>query len=135
VPHIINITLLYNANVEKGCRLGTRQQINQATSYLDLSPLYGSSEETSKLLRSAKGGLLNTQRRNLPMASHDSRSCRLQSRTFPCFFSGDSRINEHPGLALMHLLFLRSVTIFIPCHFVLCSCVGLSFQTETSFFS
>ncbi|XP_011505664.1 PREDICTED: peroxidasin-like protein [Ceratosolen solmsi marchali] len=94
-------------NAHQGCRLGSRQQINQATSYIDLSPLYGSSEETAQLLRSAKGGLLNTQRRNLPMASRDPRTCRLESRAFPCFLSGDSRINENPGLALMHLLFLR----------------------------
>ncbi|XP_014219673.1 peroxidasin homolog [Copidosoma floridanum] len=94
-------------NVHQGCKLGARQQINQATSYLDLSPVYGSSEATARVLRSGKSGLLNTQRRNLPMASTDPRSCRLDSRAFPCFLSGDSRVNEHPGLALMHLLFLR----------------------------
>ena len=87
--------------------MGSRQQINQATSYLDLSLLYGNSEETSRLLRLGEGGLLNTQRRGLPMPANDTRSCRIQSRAFPCFFSGDSRINEHPGIALMHLLFLR----------------------------
>ncbi|XP_031784875.1 peroxidase-like [Nasonia vitripennis] len=94
-------------NAHQGCKLGARQQINQATSYLDLSPLYGSSEEIAHVLRSGKGGLLNTQRKNLPMPSHDSRNCRLESRAFPCFFSGDSRVNEHPGVALMHVLFLR----------------------------
>lgn len=41
------------------------------------------------------------------MASKDSLNCRSQSKALPCFLSGDSRINEHPGLALMHLLFLR----------------------------
>ncbi|KAL7295694.1 hypothetical protein TKK_0011046 [Trichogramma kaykai] len=94
-------------NSHQGCRLGQRQQMNQASSYLDLSPLYGSSEETSRLLRSGQGGFLNTQLRGLPMPANDTRNCRIESRAFPCFFSGDSRINEHPGLALMHLLFLR----------------------------
>lgn len=91
----------------QGCKLGPRQQINQASSYLDLSPLYGSSEETARALRSGKGGLLNTQRKNLPMASPGYESCRSASKAFPCFLSGDSRINENPGLTLMHVLFLR----------------------------
>lgn len=91
----------------KGCKLGSRQQINQASSYLDLSPLYGSSEEIAKTLRSGKGGLLNTQRKNLPMASPRYETCRSASIAFPCFFSGDSRVNENPGLTLMHVLFLR----------------------------
>ncbi|XP_028982628.1 peroxidasin homolog [Diachasma alloeum] len=91
----------------QGCKLGPRQQMNQATSYLDLSPIYGSSEETARSLRSGKGGLLNTQRRNLPMPSKNSENCRSDSKALPCFYSGDSRINEHPGIALMHILFLR----------------------------
>nr|XP_050845727.1 peroxidasin-like isoform X1 [Vespula vulgaris] len=94
-------------NSLQACKLGPRQQINQASSYLDLSPLYGSSEETSKALRSGKGGLLNTQRRNLPMPSPESETCRSVNKAFPCFLSGDSRVNEHPGLTLMHVIFLR----------------------------
>ena len=90
----------------KGC-LGPRQQINQASSYLDLSTIYGNSEETSRTLRSGKGGRLNTQRKNLPMPSQNSESCRSSSKSLPCFYSGDSRVNEHPGLTLMHILFLR----------------------------
>lgn len=94
-------------NSLQGCKLGPRQQINQASSYLDLSPLYGSSDEVAKALRSRKGGLLNTQRKNLPMPSLKLESCRSTSKAFPCFLSGDSRINENPGLTLMHVLFLR----------------------------
>ncbi|XP_015600962.1 peroxidasin homolog [Cephus cinctus] len=94
-------------NVFQGCKLGPRQQINQATSYLDLSHVYGTSEETAKSLRSGKDGLLSTQRTNLPMPSKDAEGCRSNSDAFPCFLSGDSRINEHPGVALMHVLFMR----------------------------
>ncbi|XP_071625801.1 probable oxidoreductase PXDNL isoform X2 [Temnothorax longispinosus] len=94
-------------NSLQGCKLGPRQQINQASSYLDLSPLYGSSEETARALRSGEDGLLNTQRKNLPMASTKYESCRSVNKAFPCFFSGDSRVNENPGLTLMHVLFLR----------------------------
>lgn len=69
--------------------------------------MYGNSEEISKALRSGKGGLLNTQRRNLPMPSPESETCRSVNKAFPCFLSGDSRVNEHPGLTLMHIIFLR----------------------------
>ncbi|XP_053983818.1 peroxidasin-like isoform X1 [Hylaeus anthracinus] len=94
-------------NSLQGCKLGPRQQINQASSYLDLSPVYGSSEDIAKALRSGKGGLLNTQRKNLPMPSPKYESCRSANKAFPCFLSGDSRVNENPGLTLMHVLFLR----------------------------
>ncbi|KAG7190439.1 hypothetical protein KM043_006544 [Ampulex compressa] len=94
-------------NSLQGCKLGARQQINQASSYLDLSPLYGSSESVASALRSGKGGLLNTQRKNLPMPSPKYETCRSANKAFPCFLSGDSRVNENPGLTLMHVLFLR----------------------------
>lgn len=90
--------------------MGPRQQINQATSYLDLSTIYGNNEKTSKLLRSNNGGLLNTQKNDLPMGllnNFNDNNCRNDNSAFPCFFSGDARINEHPGLALMHILFIR----------------------------
>lgn len=41
------------------------------------------------------------------MASPRHESCRSSNKAFPCFFSGDSRVNENPGLTLMHVLFLR----------------------------
>lgn len=94
-------------NTHEGCRLGPRQQINQATSYLDLSPVYGISEKTTRTLRKGVGGLLKTQKKNLPMPSIESENCRSNTPAFPCFFSGDARVNEHPGLALIHVLFLR----------------------------
>ncbi|XP_012281490.1 peroxidasin-like protein [Orussus abietinus] len=94
-------------NTVQGCKLGPRQQINQATSYVDLSPVYGNSEEISKSLRSGKGGTLMTQRKNLPMPSESTDECRSPNAALPCFLGGDSRVNEHPGLTLMHVLFLR----------------------------
>ncbi|XP_034945371.1 uncharacterized protein Prp3 [Chelonus insularis] len=91
----------------QSCRLGPRQQINQATSFLDLSTIYGSSEEVAKSLRAGKNGLLSTQGKNLPIPSKNFNSCRSDNKALPCFLSGDPRINENPGIALLHVLFLR----------------------------
>lgn len=72
-----------------------------------MSSIYGNSEETAKALRSGRDGKMNTQKKNLPLPLKGSKSCRSYSEALPCFFTGDPRANEHPGMALMHVLFLR----------------------------
>ncbi|CAD6211177.1 GSCOCT00010964001.3-RA-CDS [Cotesia congregata] len=94
-------------NIYQGCKLGSRQQMNQATSFLDLSPIYGNSEQITASLRANRSGLFSTQRKNLPVPLENLDNCRNSNKALPCFFSGDSRINESPGITLMHVLFLR----------------------------
>ncbi|RXG73264.1 Chorion peroxidase [Armadillidium vulgare] len=96
-----------------GCTLGTREQINQVTSYIDGSVLYGSSKEESDSLRAKKKGLLLGQRGPsgtyiLAAAEPENQiDCKSSSPRYKCFKSGDVRVNENIGLASMHQLFAR----------------------------
>ncbi|XP_034244219.1 uncharacterized protein LOC117646942 [Thrips palmi] len=93
-----------------GCTLGPREQLNQATSFLDGSAIYGSSREMALRLRELRGGLLRTQ----PgpdgplMPSDDVRDdCRANRGKHRCFLAGDMRANEHLGVAGMHTVLVR----------------------------
>uniref|UniRef100_A0A6A7FZ72 Peroxidasin-like protein n=1 Tax=Hirondellea gigas TaxID=1518452 RepID=A0A6A7FZ72_9CRUS len=94
-----------------GCTLGPREQINQVTSFLDASAIYGSSKEESDELRAFKRGHLKVQRgpRGTQVLLDDDNQidCRSTSSRYKCFKSGDVRVNEHIGIATMHQLFVR----------------------------
>lgn len=106
--------------VRVGCTLGCREQINQVTSFLDASTVYGSSEEEAKSLRLFSDGLLRGQtiskndkkKRNLDNfhqllpAIETSQDCRSKNTT-RCFTAGDIRVNSNLGLTLMHTLWFR----------------------------
>ena len=90
-------------------RSGVRQQLNQVTSYLDGSMVYGSDQETARALRAFRGGRLladaagdaplNTA--GLPMensARRDAHALRM---------AGDVRANVSPQLLAYHSLFVR----------------------------
>lgn len=50
--------------VREQCSLGPREQINQASSFIDASALYGSSKATARSLRTFAGGQLKAIRLN-----------------------------------------------------------------------
>ncbi|KAK4296820.1 hypothetical protein Pmani_030713 [Petrolisthes manimaculis] len=93
-----------------GCTLGPREQVNQVTSFIDASAVYGSSKEEADELRAFSGGLLKVQRgpASTQILVDDSNQidCKATGR-FKCFKTGDVRVNEHIGLAAMHQLFAR----------------------------
>jgi len=98
------------------CKIGPRQQLNQITSYLDGSMIYGSKMDEAKQLRDA-----NSFRGKMAMTSHPSGNkkqilpsmedfpdCMKSARqTNHCFRAGDGRVNEHMGLMSMHTIFVR----------------------------
>ncbi|XP_076315047.1 salivary peroxidase/catechol oxidase-like [Tachypleus tridentatus] len=92
------------------CR-GQRQQLNQITSFLDGSSVYGSTDEQASQLRTYKGGMLKSSimggREMLPMNKDKKSSCGNPEQHQYCFISGDSRTNEHVNLMVMHAIWMR----------------------------
>ncbi|XP_055915269.1 peroxidasin [Eupeodes corollae] len=95
-----------------------REQINQLTSYIDASQVYGFTQEFSRELRNltSEDGLLRTgvhfpnQKDMLPFAApQDGIDCRrnLNDNNMNCFVAGDIRANEQVGLLAMHTIWMR----------------------------
>ncbi|XP_021933013.1 peroxidasin isoform X8 [Zootermopsis nevadensis] len=94
-----------------------REQINQLTSYIDASQVYGFSEEVARDLREFRNnhGLLRegirlpNHKSLLPLADSQPNDCRrdpLES-DIGCFLAGDIRSNEQLGLLAMHTIWFR----------------------------
>ncbi|XP_033874603.3 peroxidasin-like isoform X1 [Acipenser ruthenus] len=94
-----------------------REQINQLTSYIDASNVYGNSHHDSEEIRdlASQRGLLRqgiVQRSGkplLPFATGPPTECMRDENEspIPCFFAGDHRANEQLGLTTMHTLWFR----------------------------
>ncbi|KAF7704641.1 peroxidasin [Silurus meridionalis] len=94
-----------------------REQINQLTSYIDASNVYGSSEHEAGLIRDLAGhrGMLRqgivqrTGKPLLPFASGPPTECMRDENEspIPCFLAGDHRANEQLGLTAMHTVWFR----------------------------
>ncbi|KYM94403.1 Peroxidasin [Cyphomyrmex costatus] len=100
-----------------GDGLMPREQLNQLTSYLDASQVYGYDDELARELRDLttdrgllrEGPTLPGHKPLLPYASGQFVDCRrnpLES-SINCFVAGDIRANEQVGLLAMHTLWLR----------------------------
>ncbi|XP_076677332.1 peroxidasin [Andrena cerasifolii] len=94
-----------------------REQLNQLTSYMDASQVYGYDDDLARNLRdfSTDHGLLREgptipgHKPLLPYASGQFVDCRrnpLES-SINCFVAGDIRANEQIGLLAMHTIWLR----------------------------
>ncbi|XP_032150193.1 peroxidasin homolog [Sapajus apella] len=94
-----------------------REQINQLTSYIDASNVYGSTEHEARSIRdlASHRGLLRqgiVQRSGkplLPFAAGPPTECMRDENEspIPCFLAGDHRANEQLGLTSMHTLWFR----------------------------
>uniref|UniRef100_A0A6A7FUB4 Peroxidase-like n=1 Tax=Hirondellea gigas TaxID=1518452 RepID=A0A6A7FUB4_9CRUS len=96
--------------ISRTCTFGPRQQMNQITSYLDASNVYGSSVEESQRLRLFRGGELKQAVRGgrslLPPNERDE-ECQSPAPDKPCFGAGDTRVNEQPNLTVLHTVWMR----------------------------
>lgn len=94
---------------------GPRQQLNQATSFIDASVVYGSSDLKQEHLRTQNNGLMrmyvtNDSRELLPISTNPYDGCNRAAMIKQgkyCFESGDDRANENLLLTSMHLLWAR----------------------------
>ena len=97
-------------------------QINQLTSYLDASNVYGSTKEDQDALRLGRKGKLkytnlHIRKPLLPALDPNTaeEECRISTRNLHCFAAGDRRCNEQPGLTAIHTVFLREHNRSVHC--------------------
>ncbi len=87
-----------------------RQQLNQITSYIDASNIYGSDANRAAALRDTGGLLTTTAGGLLPMLNtvgEENDNANPSLGPADLFLSGDVRVNEHVGLTSMHAIFVR----------------------------
>ncbi|MGD9637277.1 MAG: peroxidase family protein [Pirellulales bacterium] len=86
-----------------------RQQINDITSYLDASMVYGSDTARATALRTLSGGKLKTSAGNLLPLNTFGLPNGTGGPADPTQFylAGDVRANEQVGLTTVHTLFMR----------------------------
>ncbi len=84
--------------------------MNQITHWLDGSNIYGNEADTTQAIRSFSQGLLRVDfapdgGELLPENLNSKMKCGKSNSK--CFKAGDARVNEQPGLCVMHTLFMR----------------------------
>ena len=94
-----------------------REQINEITSYIDGSQVYGSTEEETHNLRDfvsnrglLRSGLIMPSGKSLlPPNRGEPVDCQVDATKLhvPCFQAGDFRVNEQLGLLSTHTLWMR----------------------------
>ncbi|KAH3787834.1 hypothetical protein DPMN_165963 [Dreissena polymorpha] len=90
------------------CDMGRRNQLNQASSFLDSSFLYGHNDEDAREIRSFRDGKLKMTNSGLfPAGTNDQTNCELEGKGDYCMKSGDFRIHVMPGLTAIQVMFLR----------------------------
>ncbi|XP_026492668.2 peroxidase isoform X1 [Vanessa tameamea] len=96
------------------CRFGQREQLNQASAFLDGSTVYSFSEAKTNQLRAGLGGQLRMLKLGpwdlLPPSMNPNDGCNtveMNAKGRYCFESGDDRANENLHLTTMHLIWAR----------------------------
>ncbi|XP_071790619.1 salivary peroxidase/catechol oxidase-like [Asterias amurensis] len=101
---------------DEDCNTSPRQQLNQITSFLDLSQVYGNSETQGKSLRDlskGKGLMLSIDDPHSDVGhellpnDEEHKDCIIASPQLKCGRTGDARAAEQPGLASLHTVLLR----------------------------
>ena len=93
--------------LERDCVARPAKPLNEVTAFLDASHIYGSDPKVTEELRMFHEGLMRTSEVGdlLPMTGPPGPE--MPCRAGMCFLSGDSRVNQHSGLTVMHTIWLR----------------------------
>lgn len=89
--------------------LGSREQINQNTAFLDASQIYGENQCILNKLKGFSGRLNSTLHpiRGKELLPQSPLHPECKSPSGQCFIAGDGRASEQPGLTAIHTTFLR----------------------------
>ena len=104
------------------CNFDSRNQLNQISSYIDATTVYGNSDERVNTLRDPSSSigelLVGRNEAGIDILPHQHQKLDSNTKPFacpmsgqahgrPCLMAGDVRINENAGLASTHMLFMR----------------------------
>ncbi|KAJ8915001.1 hypothetical protein NQ315_002526 [Exocentrus adspersus] len=89
------------------------EQLTAVNHFLDLSVVYGNTDQVNQQVRQFQGGRLRVDIRNgqqwPPRSQNASGICTIQSPLEACYLGaqGDARINQNPQLTLLQVILLR----------------------------
>ncbi|XP_069172909.1 salivary peroxidase/catechol oxidase [Procambarus clarkii] len=96
------------------CNFGPREQLNQITSFLDGSTIYGSDEDVATFLREGRDGLLKMQITEagelLPASKDPNDGCNTVdefNKNHFCFKTGDTKVNVQVLLTMVTTMWAR----------------------------
>ncbi|XP_012227189.1 peroxidase-like [Linepithema humile] len=100
-------------DLDRGCSSPYKpaEQLNTVSNYLDLSIVYGSSDQVAASLRAGFGGRLNVELKNNrefpPSPPNKTAICDVLYEFEPCYATGDMRANQNPQLTILQIILLR----------------------------
>lgn len=87
------------------------EQLTVVTAYLDLSLVYGNSEQQNRPIRAFTGGRMLVDNRGgnewPPQNPNATATCDVQTPQETCYLAGDVRVNQNPGLTILQIVLLR----------------------------
>jgi len=91
------------------CTKGPREQMNQVTSFIDASLVYGSTDDDAADLRQKQLGLLKVSRwNNVDLLPFDhNNTCSKPKKNVFCYKTGDFRVNMTPDLTAVQTIMVR----------------------------
>lgn len=87
------------------------EQLTVVTAYMDLSLVYGNSEQQNRPIRAFTGGRMLVENRGgnewPPQDPNATATCDVQTPQETCYLGGDARFNQNPGLTILQIVLLR----------------------------